>query len=213
MSNQVNLPPHGIKGIFFDLGGVLVDSEQWHTTAFWLAMVENKCPWPTVEQEKELVGLSTREKLDKIAPDVDYDAVYASKLRHMAAIVEENCKPITRVIDTVNYANSIGHTALVTNCRKQTVELILKKSRLEGRFDFVVTRDDVDGKVKPHQWPYLKAKYHFGLKCKEGLCIEDSLDGIMSAIDAGLRTWHVKGVEDLTVRKLMDVLTSYRYTI
>jgi beta-phosphoglucomutase-like phosphatase (HAD superfamily) len=227
-----NLPPqqplvdHRIKAVAFDLDGVLVDAPEWHKIAFNMALEHYFFkPLTDEEHEKNFNGLSTRAKL-KILSDqgrwsdgwpMSNDKFYDKKQEFTAELIELNCEPITRVIDTVEYANSIfgGKTCVVTNCSRSTAELMLKKSNLFHRFQFIITNGDVDGKIKPHPWPYLLAKDKMGYSnsSKTVLAIDDTSKGIMSAVDAKMRAWRLENFEDLTVRNLMSVLGGYRIAI
>jgi len=61
-----------------------------------------------------------------------------------------------------------------------------RHSGLEGYFDEVVTRDDVE-ETKPRPDPYLAAMRKLGLKPGECLAVEDSERGLDSAHAAGIR--------------------------
>ena len=122
-------------------------------------------------------------------------------------------EPNTKIIDVVNYANSWAKTALVTNYSRATIDFVLEKIGLKDKFSFIVSKEDVKDKIKPHRWSYLLAAYHYELKRHEALCIESDFEGSISAIDAGQEVWRVSGCEEITVRNLMDVVSSYRVRI
>jgi len=220
------LVDHGIRAVCFDLDGVLVDAPDWHREAFNLALRDICSPVLSDEDhEANFNGLSTYKKLDILArrgnedfkfPDIR-KYFYDKKQEFTRKLIGERCEPVTRVIDVVNYANSIfdNKTAVVTNCSRSTAEAMLEKSNLLHRFQFIITNEDVDGKIKPHPWPYLLAKNRlgFGNSNKSVLAIDDIDKGIISAVDAQMRTWRLKKFEDLTVRNLMKVLSGYRIRI
>ncbi len=219
-------PDHGIRAICFDLDGVLVDAPDWHREAFNNALRELRFrPLDMADHLANFNGLSTFKKLDILAergeemfwvPNVRQH-FYDVKQRFTEELIEERCEPVTRIIDVVNYANSFlgNKTAVVTNCSRITAEAMLRKTNLDGLFQFIITNEDVDGKIKPHPWPFLLAKNKLGLANtnKTVLAIDDTSKGIMSAVDAQMRTWHLKSFEDLTVRNLMNVVSAYRITL
>lgn len=217
-------PDHKIKGILFDLDGVLVDAADWHRDAFNLAL-DVHCINPLSQEEhmRDFNGLSSRRKLRMLVergcvPDnVDlHESIHKVKQEYTVKLIEQNCVPFARVIDVLVYARSIYlKIGCVTNCSRATAMLMLEKARLVDLFDTIVTNTDVDGKIKPHPWPYLLAKNNLGFGNKRKVCIaiDDTEKGIMSAVNAGCRTWKLNKFKDLTVRNLMNLLTRLRITI
>jgi len=200
-----------IKAIIFDCDGILIDAARWHEEAFNRALGEFNCdPLGHEEHLTTFNGLSTFRKLDMLASqgriesDKDlHSEFYDTKQLHTIEIIKEKCAPETRVIDSVIYAQSRGHTAVVSNCSRITVEMMLRQSKLEGRFDLIITNNDVDGRIKPDPWPYAKACKLLGVLPQETLAIDDNLKGVKSATDAGCNVWHMKHFKDLTVMNIM----------
>lgn len=216
-------PDHGIRCILFDLDGVLVDAADWHRGAFDYALIYHGFePLGDEEHEKRFNGLSTRKKISMLVEEdrlptgtnLLYDEIYKSKQEATVNIIKEKCKPVTRIIDTINFAKSIGmKVGVVTNCSRKTCELMLNLSKLYDLFDAIITNNDVDGKIKPHPRPYLMGRRTFNVSYKGALAIDDTDKGIISAVDAGCRTWRLKNFDDLSVMNLMRVLKKYRITI
>ena len=220
-------PDNGIRGILFDLDGVLVDGPKWHEEAFNQTL-EYFLMEPLAHEDHmtNFNGLSTHKKLDILKErgtfkesehGLEREWFYDEKQFRTENIIKEKCKPVTRIIDTVVYANSVfqNNTAVVTNCSRATAELMLTKANLIDRFKVIVTNEDVDGYTKPHPWPYIKAQNMLGFenrpKCM--LAIDDTEKGIASAVDAMCSTWRLKSFEELTVRNLMRVLSNYTIRI
>lgn len=208
---------HGIRAVFFDLDGVLVDAANWHRDAFVLACERFNIEPPSQEEhEKTFNGLSTRRKLSildemgRIPESTCFDAFYDVKQEYTEQFIHSRCKPIQRVLDTVMRAKEIGPTAVVTNCSRNTCYLMLELSGLTELFDVIITNQDVDGKIKPHPWPYLMARFHFCLNSKEALVIDDTYKGITSAIEAQCETWRLTNFEDLTVDNFNRKLESLK---
>lgn len=212
--------PHGIKAIFFDLHGVLVDIDGWHRVTVLSALQDFGYPVP-IKRSDPLWSVpgGTMKQLEYLASTYyinrcDIESIYKLKQRYTAELIEKRVRPIAKIIDVVAYAQSIGmRLACVTNGNRVNAEKMLKASRLYDYFEFIITREDVDGLQKPHPRPYFEARFRMGLEAKEALVIEDTGKGILSAVDAFCRTWWLKQQEDLSVRNLMKVLHSYRCTI
>ena len=208
---------HGIKAIFFDLHGVLVDTSEWHRVAFLSALQDfgYAVPIPRSHPVWKIYG-GTRKQLEYLAEidhiDVDaIDHVYKFKQIYTRKMIHKRCNPVPKIIDVLKYADSTGlRLACVTNGNNVNATKMLKACGLYDYFEFIITREDVDGLIKPHPRPYLEARYRMGLGPKEALVIDDTDKGIMSGVDAFCRTWRLKKQEDLSVSNLMRVLSSYR---
>jgi HAD superfamily hydrolase (TIGR01509 family) len=126
-------------------------------------------------------------------------------------MIYERCNPVPKIMDVMNYADSIGlRLACVTNGSRVNAIKMLYACGLLDYFEFIITREDVDGLIKPHPRPYLEARYRMGLGPKEALVIDDTERGIMSGVDACCRTWRLKNQDNLSVSNLMRVLGSYK---
>lgn len=210
-----------LKAILFDLDGVLVDAADWHKEAFNKTLESfGLQPLGDEEHEKTFNGLSTRAKLKILEGEgrlytigswsnTSYDDFYNKKQELTKAIIEERCSPISRVHDAVDFAHyhTGGKIAVVTNCSKETAKLMLERANLTNSFEFMITNEDVDGKIKPHARPYIEAKDKFGLlntTKKNVLAIDDTDKGIKSALDAGCITWRLRNFEDLSVLNLSN---------
>ncbi len=217
-------PDHGIRGLLFDLDGVLVDAADWHRDAFNLSLEVHNFPALLQEEHmRDFNGLSSRRKLSMLVErghvhdDAEiHESIHKAKQEYTVKLIEENCVPFARVIDVLVYARSIHlKIGCVTNCSRKTAMLMLEKARLVDLFDTIVTNTDVDGKIKPHPWPYLLAKANLGFSNERKIClaIDDTWKGIMSAVDAGCRTWKLNNYEDLSVRNLVKRMEALRTTI
>jgi HAD superfamily hydrolase (TIGR01509 family) len=101
-------------------------------------------------------------------------------------------------------------TALVTATRRPLVEVALTTIGAEN-FDLVVCGDDLD-RTKPHPEPYLAAAEGLGVPIDRCVAIEDSPNGVRSAVAAGAVVVAVPSEVDLSglagvthVRSLADV--------
>jgi HAD superfamily hydrolase (TIGR01509 family) len=75
-------------------------------------------------------------------------------------------------------------TAIATSSSRRYVNRILGPHQLLGRFQFVLTCEDVEF-GKPHPEMYLKAAERLGHAPNEMVVLEDSMNGIRSAKAAG----------------------------
>jgi HAD superfamily hydrolase (TIGR01509 family) len=75
-------------------------------------------------------------------------------------------------------------TALVTSTERQLTEIALDAIGREF-FDLSICGDEVDGKNKPHPWPYQLAAELLAVDPRDCVAIEDSVTGTTSAETAG----------------------------
>jgi len=214
---------HGIRAILFDLDGVLVDAADWHKEAFNLMLTEHGYePLTDKEHDIDFDGLSSRKKLAMLVelgrlPDDQsvLDKLHDFKQVKTVELITEKCGPTTRVTDVLVYAKSIGlKIGVVTNCSYPTATMMLDMIGLSDKLDVLVTNTDVEGKIKPHPWPFIKAYFELKLRSRQCLAIDDSMSkGIISAVEAGCRTWHLKKFKDLSVKNLMNILEGLKIQI
>lgn len=80
--------------------------------------------------------------------------------------------------------------AIATSTKRRTADRFLAITGLTGRFDHIVYGDDLK-ESKPRPEIYLKAAAAFPYKKEEILAFEDSGNGILSAVAAGLKVVHI----------------------
>lgn len=179
-----------IKGILFDLDGVLADTLHYH----WLA-------WQKIFRERggevsKLTvllheGRTSRELLPILMeeagiyiPEEERDNIIEEKRRYYRSIAQIKFYP--GAIDTIKELKKLGiKSALVTGSAKKNMEKALTKEN-QGLFDMIITGDDIT-KGKPSPMPYDIAREKLGLKREECLVVENSPLGIQSAKRAGIR--------------------------
>lgn len=74
--------------------------------------------------------------------------------------------------------------AIATSSQRSFVVDVLSRFKLEPRFEFIMTAEDVTH-GKPHPEIYLKAAGRFGVEPREVLVLEDSENGCRAAASAG----------------------------
>lgn len=206
---------HGVKAIFFDLHGVLVDTADWHRQALNAALGAYLIKKPADDHPVWDVYGGTLRQLDYLVDGrwkgilFAKDDIYALKQFYMQKLIEEHCKPVERIINVVAWAKSKGFKlAVVTNGNRFNAEKMLEVSELDSYFDFIISREDVGEKIKPHPRPYLEARWRLGLGEKEALAIDDSAKGIMSALDARCQTWWLRERDLLGVENFKRVINN-----
>lgn len=180
-----------LKGIFFDMDGVIIDSDPlWN---YIIATVMTKYHLNAdVLDETDGYNLSTEmaikmilEHSNRYTPELfseiltTIDRLYAENHKSMTSLIE----PMAEVLQQLKEKNK--RLILVSNSSRRQVDRILEHYQLAHYFDSCVTSDDV-ANGKPDKAPYLEALRRSGLKKEEVIVVEDSLTGITAAKNAGL---------------------------
>jgi HAD superfamily hydrolase (TIGR01509 family) len=181
-----------IKGVLFDMDGVLVDSE-WFICEAALRMFREK--GLTVERDDFLpfVGAGENRYLGGVAEKYHFDLdVESSKARVYDIyydLVKGKLQPLPGVFEFIEKCRKKGlKLALATSADKAKMDVNLHEIGM-GEYVFDVKLNGLDVKrKKPFPDIYLAAADKLGLKPEECLVVEDAVNGIESGRKAGART-------------------------
>lgn len=179
-----------VKGILFDLDGVIVDTLHYHFLA-WQEMFRR---WGGEVKELTVLvheGRSSREILPILIkeagieiPQEQWHEFIETKRAYYRSIVDVQFYPGAK--DVLKRLHKEGYRlALVTACAKKNMNHALSENELK-LFDTVITGDDVP-QAKPHPDPYDIARKKLRLKKDECLVVENAPLGIESANNAGIK--------------------------
>lgn len=197
-----------IKGVLFDMDGVLVDSEAFICRAAIMmfneigidASPEDFHPFLGMGENKYLGGVA-----EKYGIKVDIDKVKARTYEIYGSIVKGNLYPLPGAHEFVSQCRNKGfRLAVATSADRIKMEVSLKEIGLaEDTFHSIVTGLDVENK-KPFPDIYMKASENLGLKPYECLVVEDAVSGIRAGKSAGCRCLAVTTSFDASVLKQAD---------
>lgn len=178
-----------IKGILFDMDGVILDTEKLYTR-FWVEAAQSLGYPMTHEMALGMRSLSRqageRQLKEYLGEEADYYAVRETRIRIMEEFIETNgveLKPgIHELLDFLK-ENGIK-TSVATSSPLDRTKKYLTQVGLVDAFDALVSGHMVEhGKPEPDI--YLYAASNLGLKPEECLVLEDSPTGILAAYRAG----------------------------
>ena len=180
-----------IKGVLFDMDGVLADSEQYICKAAKMMFAELGFK---VEPDdfKPFVGTGENRYIGGVAEkygiDVDIEKVKSRTYQIYQTIIRGNLKPLPGAAEMVRRCRDLGlKLALATSADKIKMEANLTEIGIpSSSFDATITGLDVINK-KPFPDIYLMAAGKIGLKAEECLVVEDAVSGITAAKRAGCR--------------------------
>jgi HAD superfamily hydrolase (TIGR01509 family) len=180
-----------IKGVLFDMDGVLVDSERFIAKAATM-MFEELGVKVKPEDFHPFVGTGENRYLggvaEKYGKKVDLPVVKARTYEIFGEIARNNLFPLPGAGEFIERCRSKGlRMALATSADKVKMIVNLTEIGLPPEtFDSIITGEDVVNK-KPSPDIYLKAAENLGLKPGECLVVEDAVSGIRSGKSAGCR--------------------------
>lgn len=178
-----------IKGVLFDMDGVILDTEKLYTR-FWQEAAQSLGFPMTQEMALGMRSLS-REKGERqlkayLGENIDYQKVRETRIKMMTAFINESgveLKP--GVLELLDFLKEKGiKTSIATSSPLDRTKEYLSQVGLVDAFDELVS-----GHMVPHGKPepdiYLYAAAKLGLKPEECLVIEDSPTGLLAGMRAG----------------------------
>lgn len=180
---------NNIKGIIFDLDGVLFDSEyyQWQG---WVEPLRGYGIELTKEMYFEYAGKSGKQIDQELIKNFNLKIEKGFLLNKKNILIEKWFKEKTMPImpyakEAVEFFGNNFKIALCSGGNREEVVIKLEKNNFLNFFPIIVAGDDVE-RSKP--WPdtYLLAVEKLGFKSSECLAFEDTQYGLQSAKDAGL---------------------------
>ncbi|WNK00878.1 HAD family hydrolase [Thalassospiraceae bacterium LMO-JJ14] len=192
-----------LSAIIFDVDGTLAETEELHRQAFNAAFTEAGMDW---HWGRELYG----ELLKTTGGKERIHAYHHNYKSNRAIITREQIAELHRA-KTLRYGELLdggglelrpGIATLIEQARQEGIRLAIAtttsranvdalcrtcwKSEPERIFEVIAAGDEVPNK-KPAPDVYLLALERLGLAANKCVAIEDSRNGVFSAIEAGLR--------------------------
>ena len=183
------------SAVLFDFDGVLVDTE-WAIYQAWKRTFEShRQPLP-LEIYTRCIGTdfntwSPKTHLEDLTgQDFDWHDLDARRQQEiMAELANEG--PMPGVVALLEKLSSIAMpTSVVSSSSHHWVDGWLEKLGLFHHFQTTVCRGDAP-RIKPAPDLYLAASARLGIAPENCLVIEDSLNGLKAAKEAGMSVWIV----------------------
>jgi beta-phosphoglucomutase-like phosphatase (HAD superfamily)/dTDP-glucose pyrophosphorylase len=202
------------KLIIFDLDGVLIDSRELHYHALNEAL--NKVgPQFVISREEHLSkydGLPTKVKMkllneEKNLPASMFDTVWKDKQLATIDLIDKINRDEKLIHIFSNLKNRGFKIAIASNSIRDTVKMTLLRLGIMEHVDFYQTNEDVK-RSKPYPEMYWNCMMSLNAIPSTTIIIEDSHIGRQGAIDSGATLLSVKDAQDLTWKKIEDMINS-----
>jgi len=183
------------SAVLFDFDGILVDTE-WAIYQAWLDTFRKEGHDLPLSLYTRCIGSdfdtwSPKAYLEELTGnDFDWTKMDGDRQELIRAELDEY-GPIHGVTGLLGEIRRRGiPLAVVSSSSHSWVDGWLERLELAAFFQEVVCRGDAP-RIKPAPDLYLAAAERLGLEPESCLVIEDSLNGLLSASAAGMRTWIV----------------------
>ena len=200
-----------IKGVLFDMDGVLIDATEWHYDALNEAL---EIFGFTIDRSDHLTrfnGMTTRKKLQILTEEKGFpkelqDVVSDIKQDRTLRIAAKKCFPTAaHLILLSTLRNRDIKIGVVTNSIRKTSEFMLQYAGIIDFLDVLVTNEDV-ANPKPDPDGYLLAMSKLGITPSETVVVEDGMHGIVAAKAAGANVVEVLNPAEVSLEILEKIV-------
>lgn len=180
-----------IKGAVFDMDGLMFDTEKLVYQAWQRVMDSNGYDYD-FEIYKKTVGRRTAETRkfyeELYGGEFDYQRLRSEANVFFRDDIETNGVPLKKgLVNILEYLkNHNMKIALATSTSSTTAMGLLEKANVKQYFDSFVCGNMVKN-GKPHPEVFLTAAKELCLKPESCIALEDSINGIKSAYNAGMK--------------------------
>ncbi len=177
-----------LRAVIFDMDGVLIDSEPLHERAQKIVFAANSLEVPD-DVLGTFKGQTEEDVFEFIVREFGHDGLdpvdlVRQKHETYRSLMPE-LRPVTGSADFVRFLQESDYRlALTTSATRHDQQYALKTLGLDQLFEVIVTAEDVT-RPKPHPEPYMTTVERMALEPGVCLVIEDSLNGVRSALEAG----------------------------
>eukprot|EP00904_Undaria_pinnatifida_P010393 jgi/Undpi1/6484/HiC_scaffold_20.g08963.m1 len=183
-------PPAIVKGVLFDMDGTLTDSDTLHFEAYRETFLKAKA----ITREYYngwMSGNSNPAIVEKLFPDMPADeqtTLWRSK-EDVYRLNSTKMTPLKGLLAFFERCQAAGLAMiLVTNAPRLDAIHTLEVLGLSHRFEETMVIGYECTRAKPHPDPYLEGLARIGLSAADCVAFEDSVNGVCSAVAAGIYT-------------------------
>ncbi len=196
-----------IKAVIFDMDGLLINSEPFwqesETKVFSsLGLSVNK------KMFEQFMGKRIDEVVDamyKMTPwnHISKEQVVEDIIENVIRLVIEKGEALCGVYDTLaSLKDSPYKIGLASSSKMKIISAVLKKLQIQDYFE-VVHSAEYEEYGKPHPQTFISTAKMLGVQTDECLVFEDSLNGVISALAAGMKCIAIPEKEATNLNKFV----------
>ena len=171
-----------LKGLIFDLDGVIVFTDQYHYKA-WKQMADEKGIYFDQEINNRLRGVSRMDSLEIILERYEGHPLSDEEKQKMAEEKNDIYKKLLEQMTPADVSDEVKETLDELHRRGYLLSIgyILERTGIIDKFDAISDGTNIK-KSKPDPEVFLKAAEFLGLKPEECGVVEDAYAGIDAAV-------------------------------
>lgn len=177
-----------IEAVVFDLDGLLIDSEQLWDEARRQFVTERGGRWHDRAQ-REMMGMSSPEwsryVQEELGVDLPPERISEEVVRRLEDLYRNRLPLLPGANGAVERLAARWPLALASSSNRELIDLVLAISGLASCFRATVSSEEVE-RGKPAPEVYLEAARLLSVTPSRCVAIEDSQNGILSAVAAGI---------------------------
>jgi HAD superfamily hydrolase (TIGR01509 family) len=176
------------RAVVFDLDGVLVDSEDVWDAARREVTACHGGSW-RAEATADMQGMSSLEwsryLVDRLGVRLSAERANAAVVERVLDRYERGLPLLPGALEAVRRLGRRWRLALATSSNRPVIDAVVALAGLDGSFATTISSEEV-GRGKPAPDVYLEAARRLGDPPDRCVAVEDSANGIRSAVAAGL---------------------------
>jgi beta-phosphoglucomutase family hydrolase len=177
------------KGVIFDMDGTLIESTEADYLA-WKKLFEDHQRPLSYEDYFPLLGAKSSVVVQSrlLLNEEETKVALAKKLEYFSEIIAQNgIQPVPFAIKLLQQLQQYDlKIALATSSRREKMKMVLKLTGLSTYFKVIVTGEEVS-RSKPAPDIFLLAAKRLNVLPDQCLVIEDAVNGIQAAKNAGMK--------------------------
>ena len=183
-----------IKAVIFDMDGVILDSEPFWKEAeirifnsLGVPLTEEMCETTTGMRLADVVKL-WHDKYPWDLKENSFEKAGTAIVDSLIALIKQKGVLNAGVVELLEmFAAKQLPLAIASSSDKKIIDAVMDKFKLNKYFK-VIHSAEFEAYGKPHPAIYLKTAELLGVKPEDCLAIEDSFNGVVSAVAARMKT-------------------------
>lgn len=203
-----------VKAVIFDFDGVITRTEPLHLSSFRETVASLKIKIDKNRWYQEFTGIGGRRIMEilfrenNVTEDVEVwtdkrRKLFMSKLGSYPIYATKGIRRFLKIL----HSRKI-YTAIASGSRRTMIEPILSKLNMKNDFCVIVGAEDTK-KKKPDPEPFLKAAELLKVSPKDCLAVEDSPNGITSALAAKMKVICVKSPTKQVLKFNVPIINNF----